>query len=464
MKTSLLQCVLFLFVCVVFAQENTGKPDFSSFEKSLMEPQSSSSDAEKAPVESESASDAFERSLMASDSTSSDFEKSLMERPSELEPIYKLRENLLSAIKSKDTVTASNIISQLSEHETRSFVPIQYMELEVVYIEMNMYGHFLDMLLKYYKTLLDSNRYDENLTFASEDGLALYVKNQIMQRDTTRNVFFAISNKINYARISMSKKLKLEILLLLRDAYRDENVGSLVRDKASRFVKEYGDDPDAAWIKKCILDPLSRKSPRELALIERAERHEDVIEEKLYTGGFGMNLFFIKGGFGLGFDRLYRSDLYEPVNPFVNLELYFQIGPFTTLLEMLNHGVNGVTSFGLGLGLVVYDSRYFKVRPYIEYALPGMDLKVKKDNRVEHLYAGDDEMYGFSEENRAFVAAVNVDYKFGTPYFFGSRSKLTSFSISGKFGVSYINLEDSDHFSGSGVSFFFDIGLGIYLW
>ena len=335
MKTSLLQWVLFLFVCVVFAQENTGKPDFSSFEKSLMEPQSSSSDAEKAPVESESASDAFERSLMASESTSSDFEKSLMERPSELEPIYKLRENLLSAIKSKDTVTASNIISQLSEHETRSFVPIQYMELEVVYIQMNMYGHFLDMLLKYYKTLLDSNRYDENLTFASEDGLALYVKNQIMQRDTTRNVFFAISNKINYARISMSKKLKLEILLLLRDAYRDENVGSLVRDKASRFVEEYGDDPDAAWIKKCILDPLSRKSPRELALIERAERHEDVIEEKLYTGGFGMNLW------------MFATPIVYPLSYVTNPTLHrvMTFNPLTSLIETFKVGAFGAGEF-----------------------------------------------------------------------------------------------------------------------
>ena len=464
MKTSLFQWVLFLFVCVVFAQENTGKPDFSSFEKSLMDPQSSSSDAEKAPVESESASDAFERSLMASDSTSSDFEKSLMERPSELEPIYKLRENLLSAIKSKDTVTASNIISQLSEHETRSFIPIQYMELEVVYIQMNMYGHFLDMLLKYYKTLLDSNRYDENLTFASEDGLALYVKNQIMQRDTTRNVFFAISNKINYARISMSKKLKLEILLLLRDAYRDENVGSLVRDKASRFVKEYGDDPDAAWIKKCILDPLSRKSPRELALIERAERHEDVIEEKLYTGGFGMNLFFIKGGVGFGFDNLYRSDIYETVDPPINLELYHQIKRVALLTELLSSGVEGVCSFGFGLGVVVFDSRYIKIRPYVEYAFPGMELRTKKSVPSLEVYEGDEELYGISGDNTALIAAVNVDYKFGTPYFFNSRSKLTSFSIVGKFGASTITLEDTNHFSGSGVTLFFDIGLGIYFW
>ena len=436
MKTSFVQWMLFLCACVAFAQAPSGNADFSDFERSLVE----------------------------GDSASTDFEKKLMEVPSEMEPIYKLREELLSAIKSKDTLAVRNIVGELSSLETRSLIPIHYVELEVIYIETKMYEALLNMLVKYYKTALDTNRYEKDLRFANEDGLSLFVDNILSKRDSTKNVYLDIADKLKYARISDAKKLKLKIMLLLRDAYRDETISQIVREESSRFVDDYGDDPDAAWIEKCINAPLSRMDARKIALEDRAERHEEVIEDKLYSGGFGINLFFIKGGVGFGFDNLYRSDIYETVDPPINLELYLQIKRVALLTELLSSGVEGVFSFGFGLGVVVFDSRYIKIRPYVEYAFPGMELRGKKSVPSLEVYEGDEELYGISGDNTALIAAVNVDYKFGTPYFFNSRSKLTSFSIVGKFGASTITLEDTNHFSGSGVTLFFDIGLGIYFW
>lgn len=437
MKTSFLQWMLFLLACVAFAQEPFGNVDFSKFEKSLV----------------------------ADDSSSTDFEKRLMETPSEMEPVYKLREDLLLAIKSKDSLSVRRILGELSGLETRSMVPVHYVEQEAIYIDMKMFEDLLNMLVKYYRNALDTTRYDKNLTFASEDGLSLYVENILSKRDTSRNVYFSISEKIKYARISDAKKLKLEIMLLLRDAYRDPTYSQLVFEEVARFVNTYGDDPDAAWMKKCIMAPLSRMDARKIAFEERAERHEEVIEEKLYSGGLGLNLFFIKGGVGFGLDELYRKDVYDAVDIPINLELYLQISCVTFLAEILSLGVTGVNSYGAGFGLVVYDSRYIKVRPYVEYAFPGMELKVKKTNHAEHIGAGDEDLYGvFSGDNSAIVLAVNVDYKFGTPYFFNSRSKLTSFSIVGKFGSAFITLEDEKHFSGEGTSLFFTVGLGVYFW
>ena len=440
MKTSLFQWILLLAACVAFAQG-----DFSDFEKSLMGGESSAK-----PAGSDS-------------SASSSFEESLMDIPSDMEPIYKAREELLAATKSKDTVGVRNAVAQLSEMESHSVIPVRYVELQEVYIETRMFGRLLDMLVEYYKTLLDSTRFDKNPSVAQADGLSLFVANSLSKRDSTRNVYFFISDKIDNARMSDAKKQKLEMFLLLRDAYRDSGIGQRVLELSSRYVKNNSDDPDAKWIEKCIYGPLSRMNIHNYTMLKRDERKEDVIQEKLYSGGFGFNLFFIKGGLGFGFDRLYRSDLFEPVDPFINAELYFQIKRFAVSLEMVSSGVEGVFSYGLGLGWAVYDSRYFKIRPYFEIATTGMELQTRDDVQVLGLYPGDDEMYGFIEDCTTYTAAVNVDFKFGTPYFLFSSSTLTSFSVVSKFGISFVEVND-DVVSGSGVSLFFDIGLGIYFW
>ena len=210
MKTSLFQWILLLAACVAFAQG-----DFSDFEKSLM------GESTTKPADSDS-------------SSSGSFEESLMSVPSELEPVYKLREELLAATKSKDSVAVRNTVAQLSEMETHSLIPVRYVELQEVYIETKMFGRLLDMLVEYYKNLLDSTRYDKNPTVATADGLSLFVANNLSKRDSSRNVYFSISDKIDNARMSDAKKQKLEMLLLLRDAYRDPGIGQRVLELSSR--------------------------------------------------------------------------------------------------------------------------------------------------------------------------------------------------------------------------------------
>jgi hypothetical protein len=58
---------------------------------------------------------------------------------------------------------------------------------------------------------------------------------------------------------------------------------------------------------------------------------------------------------------------------------------------------------------------------------------------------------------------VNVDYKFLTTYLFTSNNKFFSMSLVGKFGASYIDAEGYA-VEGSGVSPFFNLGLGVSFW
>lgn len=448
-KTSLL---IFLFFCVAFSQEGPATADYSEFEKSLMTPAS----------ETDSTESVSEDDADSASSPVSAFEQSLMSAPSQMEPVYKLRQDLLSAVKAKDSAAVGVAVDQLLGMETRSMIPIREKELEVVYIEMRMFERLLDMILNYYKTLFNPPQHDSDPVVASSDDLESYVDNSVAKRDPMRNVYYAISSQIENSQLSGAKKEKLEMMLLLCDAYREGiGTGYRVRELAEDFLNRYPDDPDAHWIEKSVLSPLTRMDLYEFNQQNKHERKEMTIQDKLYTGGLGLNVFLLMGGMGVGFDKLYRKDLFETSrSPNINFEIYLQILRFAMLLELVNSGIEGVYSFGLGTGFVAYDSPYLKIRPYFSLALAGMGLTSKDDSHGNYV----DGDFGFGiDSGIASTLAVNVDFKFATMNLFNIYNKLASFSLVGKFGASYIQIDDG-YVNGDGLSLFFAIGLGAYFW
>ena len=451
--------LLFVSVCVAFAAGKK-KSDYSDFEKSLMAP----TPAPASQSVDSTASEGGDSSGVSSATSSMDaFEESLKQVSSEMEPVYRWREEVLSGVREKDTAKVERAVEELSKLQTRNLIPIRDPELEAAYIEAGMFGSLCNMLVRHYKQLLDTNRFDKSPTIASDDGLSLFTENAYSKRDTSSNIYYSIRSEIEHSGLPESQQKKLKILLLLRDAYIIDSVGVQVRNTSEFFLRKFPDDPDARWIDRSIHAPLSRMNVYDLAMKVRAEKKEDVIKDKLYTGGFGLNLYFLMGGLGIGFENLYRKDLFEPVDPSVNLEAYLQIWRIALLFELSNSGVEGMFGYGLGAGFVLYDSRYLKVRPYISFASTGMELESKKKIPGE-MGGGFDEMYGFdSEESSTFTLAVDADFKFATAYFLLSDSKLTSFALVSKFGMSFIDVED-DYFKGSGITLFFHIGLGVYFW
>ena len=92
---------------------------------------------------------------------------------------------------------------------------------------------------------------------------------------------------------------------------------------------------------------------------------------------------------------------------------------------------------------------------------------------VNPYYFPKDSDYGLSpnesfehwDMGSAITIGANVDFKFGTAYLFLSNSKLVSFSIVGKVGLSYLDLSDGEPLvRGSGLDAFLAIGLGVYFW
>ena len=401
-----------------------------------------------------SANEAFEQSLMSESGT-------------EMEKVYQLRESLLESIKLGDTAQISQGIEELHAMKTEDLVPLADIEAEAVLIVKKMWPQLLKYEVNQYKQFYHE-MINERARFVENDGLTQYLKNALSSYDTSKTLLAHVETDIdNCSSMSESDKLELKILLLLSDAYSDQRVNDRIVRLSEMYLNKYPDHPDAKWIENSVAGPFFRNDFTALMFKDRAEHKEENIAKKFYTGGLGANLFLFSGGLAFGMDDLYRSDLFDYEDPSIYLEIYLQFSRVSISFELLPSGASGVATYSIGLGYVVYDSRYLKVRPYIGFGMPAMILEAKKDCYVampgeekEYISAGDNDMYA---ESAAYTLAVNVDYKFGTAYFLFSNSMFTSFSLVGKFGISYMEFDDT-FVKGSGVTPFFALGLGLYLW
>lgn len=442
----------FLLVVALLTASFAFAGEFDDFEKSLLQ-ESENADATDS-VTQMSANEAFEQSLMAESGT-------------EMEKVYQLRESLLESIKQGDTAQISQGIEELHAMRNENFVGLADVEAEAVLIVKKMWPQLLKYEVNQYKQFYHEVISDQ-ARFAQNDALTQYLKNSLSSLDTSKTLLAYVETDIdNCTSMPESDKLELKILLLLSDAYHDQRVNDRIVRLSQMYLNKYPDHPDAKWIENSVAGPFFRNDFTALMFKDRAEHKEENIAKKFYTGGLGANLFLVSGGLAFGMDDLYRSDLFEYEDPSIYLEIYLQFSRISFSFELLPSGASGVATYSLGLGYVVYDSRYLKVRPYIGLGMPAMILEAKKDCYVakpgeekEYISAGSNDMYS---EGGAYTLAVNVDYKFGTAYFLFSNSMFTSFSLVGKFGISYMEFDDT-FLKGSGVTPFFAFGLGLYLW
>lgn len=426
--------------------------DLNSFEKSLLtKPDSASAD--------NSSQEEFEKSLIA-------------DQQSEMGPVYKLRENLLESVNEGDTARIAALIAEIESQKTRKIMPIQEVEKGYLYVENKMFNRLREHIVHFYKTSYDTLEMDEGFKEAKGDGLELHVMDGLKKRDRNQNLYYSLAADIEKANMSAADKEELALLLLLSDAYKDKESRTDIQTRAAKFVEAHPDHPDAEWIKKSVLFPLEHMDVRKMYSEQRGAMKEKTISDKLYTGGFGLNVFLFDGGFS-SIDPDYNDELVRPQGP-LHFELYFQIMRFAFFFENRPTGAEGITSADIGFGYVVFDSRYLKVRPYLAFSSPATSLRVRKefdlvdgdpddpDADVTH-YTGGDEIDEMSDNSVGYTLGVNVDFKFLTTFLFTSDSKLSSFSLVGQFGISYLDVDDVFN-KDSGVAGFFGIGLGIYFW
>ena len=178
----------------------------------------------------------FEKSLMnnepAAESQGSDeFEQSLMQQSSEMEPVYKTREELLSAIKAKNSQQVAKVMAELESMESKTLIPVNDIEKEAIYVEMRMYKSLLATLVQHYRNFFDSTRYD-NPKVATGDGLDYHVRQLLQEREKSdKNIFYTVEKGVDFKKVPLQQRQKLELFLLLRDAYRDSEINERVREE-----------------------------------------------------------------------------------------------------------------------------------------------------------------------------------------------------------------------------------------
>ena len=454
--------LLSLFFCASIFAVPAVSAELNKFEKSLLTKQDSTN-ADKSKME------AFEKSLADS-------------MPTEMTEVYKLREELLESSKVNDTARVAKLITEIEGRQTRKILPIKGYEKGFLYVENKMFNRLREYILHFYKTRYDTLELDPDFREAKEDGLELYVTTGLDKRDKSKNLYYFVAADIEKANMTPTEKEELAFLMLLQDAYKDKESQNEVMNRATKFVEAHPDHPDAEWIKKSVLFPLQHMNVRELFASERKALKEKLIADKLYTGGGGLNVFLFDGGFS-GIDTEFEDRFVEPDDPFY-FELYFQIKRFAFFFMNRPTGTDGIASADIGAGYVVYDSRYLKVRPFFAFSSPMTQLKARENfslysakgrahyvadrgyeptNRKTTHYAAGEDIDEMDDESVGYTLGVNLDFKFLTTFLFTSTSKLSSISLVGQFGLSYLDIDDAFN-TESGVSGFFGIGLGVYFW
>lgn len=465
------------------------KPDSTSVKQSkpdstnVKQLKPDSTNAKQSNPDSTSAMQLKPDSTNAGQSKMEEFEKSLAEAmPTGMSEVYVLREQLLESSKEGDTARVAKLITELEGRQTRKILPIKPFEKGFLYVENKMFNRLREHILHFYKTRYDTLELDPDYREAKEDGLELYVTTGIDKRDPSKNLYYVLAADIEKANMSPTEREELTLLMLLIDTYKDKETQKEIMNRANKFVEAHPDHPDAEWIKKSILFPLEHMNVREMFATERRALKEKTITDKLYTGGVGLNVFLFDGGFS-GIDTEFEDKFVEPEDPFY-FELYVQIMRFAVFFLNRPTGTDGMASADLGAGYVVYDSRYFKLRPFFAFSSPMTQLHAKEnfslysakgrahyvsDNGFSPLsddakhYAAGEDIDELNDESVGYTLGVNFDFKFLTSFLFTSTTKLNSISVVGQFGLSYLDIDDAFN-KESGVSGFFGIGLGVYFW
>lgn len=385
-------------------------------------------------------------------SNESDFDMNLISRG---------RVELMRAFHKRDSAEVLLNIARLDSLNYGSVNAISKSEKEIVLLEMEMWRDLLQYEVAYYKNLYKSLSLKKQSKI-DDDELAVFANKQISKLEGP--LYNRYSDKIVNSELSDSEKDELEILLLLRDAFGSYDVKNLLAQRSRSFAAKYFLHPDVEWIEKCIGVPYSNIYVEELYTQDKSNRKERIIEDKLYKGGFGINALLYSGGFGSGLNDLYDKEIFEPEYNYINLELYLQVNKLSFNVELMTTAKRDVQVYSLGVGMVFYDSRFLKVRPYLAIGLPSVILEAKQslkdDEGNTYMWKGsNDQYYG----NVVLTVAANFDFKFITARFFNSENTLFSISLVGKFGASRIKFNEK-YVKGFGANVFFDFGIGMYFW
>lgn len=300
------------------------------------------------------------------------------------EMFNRARDVLQESLETGDTATARVMLKYLQEN-VKNGAPLLHFEEYLIYMEL---GDFEQAIQIYANKSRFNNYYSSNTRSAKrikeKDGLYFHLHKKFAHFDKVKAD--SLIDVVNLSNIPQRDKDIYAVFLYYelvgkynydqeyhdKFFHRDTSVTDEFLRRANRYIDQYPEEDESIYLSGTLIPPIK----------EIQEFSKDPFKHKYYSTGFGVYISkwwgFINGDAARDFEMNMGTYMLEVEAQLQNEYLNFHIGGF------IAHGIDAKRKYkneyksqdqgedllegynaGVTLGFDVYDTRYFRVIPFI---------------------------------------------------------------------------------------------------
>ncbi len=403
--------------------------------------------------------------------------------PSAEEMVRRGRTLLLESLRKGDSTLAVQTVSFLNERYSENLCPFSRMEKGLIYLQIQRYDSAWTELVRERRLFAPQSRRANTLAercavessnengdpFHFRDELFVYLKRNFTWTEQKMDSLFSrvlASPVPEFYKDAIPAFFPVVFSWERRDDLSD---GPFFRS-AERFVAKYPEDENGIWLRENFLGTE-----------KNSVRTEDAFLSHLYGSSVGFEFLSGIGFLTSDFKKEFRHRYWDyhaalPIQLFrVTFTPFVSFGMLETrenrqFADVLweKGSELAILEGGMTFGLVAFDSRFFKVEPFLGIASVELTLP---DNSADYYYYADKpnnnyhRLKRYVEDNRsvAYLAGVSGEFRLLSIYSRRSEAPISSISLRIKYMAHFL-----DHDLGfrklEGVSHQVLAGIGFFIW
>lgn len=405
--------------------------------------------------------------------------------PSAEEMVRRSRTLLLKSLQDGDSALALQTVAFLNERYSENLCPFSRMEKGLVYLQIRQYDSAWTELVRERRLFAPQAKRPNTvadrcaLESSNENGGILYFRDELfgyLKRNFTWTGQKMDSLLAHVATSSVPEFYKDAIPAFFPVVFswelRDDSRASPFFRSAERFVQKYPGDENGIWLRENFLGAEQG---------ENSVRADDAFLSHLYGTSVGFEFLSGMGFLTSDFKKEFRHR-YGNFHAALPIQLFrATFTPFVSF-GMLETRKNrqfadvlwekgsdlAILEGGMTLGLVAFDSRFFKVEPFLGIA--SMELALP-DNSADYYYYADKpnnnyhRLRRYVEDNRSvvYLAGVSGEFRLLSIYSRRSEAPISSISLRVKY-MAHLLDHDLGFRTLDGVSHQILAGIGFFIW
>ncbi len=404
--------------------------------------------------------------------------------PSREEMVRRGRTLLLQSLQTGDSALAAQTVSFLNEKYSESLCPFSRMERGLVYLRIRQYDSAWTELVRERRLFAPQAKRamtasDRCAVESSNDSGPLYFHDELfayLKRDFTWTEQKMDSLFARVAASSAQEFYKDAIPAFFPVVFsweqRDASRGERFLRSAERFVRKYPENENGIWLRENFLGAEQEKN---------SVRSDDAFRSHLYGSGVGLEFLsgigFLTSDFKQAFrHRYWNNQVALPIQLFrVTFTPFVSFGMLQTrenrqFADVLweKGSELAILEGGMTLGLVAFDSRFFKVEPFVGIASVELTLP---DNSADYYYYADKPCNNYHRLRRyvadnhsvVYLAGVSGEFRLLSVYSRRSEAPISSISLRVKYLAHFLD-HDLGFRTLEGVSHQILAGIGFFIW